>query len=54
MRTRHVLAGLAAAGGLAPVVATTNAFHHQFGAYRTASGKGPITVQWSGVRLWVK
>jgi len=29
-------------------------FHDQFGAYRTASGKGPVTVQWSNVRFWVK
>jgi hypothetical protein len=29
-------------------------FHDKFGAYRTASGKGPITVEWSGIRFWRK
>lgn len=27
-------------------------FYDKFGAYRTASGKGPITVQWSNVQFW--
>jgi hypothetical protein len=27
-------------------------FYDKFGAYRTASGKGPITVQWSDIHFW--
>jgi hypothetical protein len=29
-------------------------FYDKFGAYRTSSGKGPITVQWSDVHFWQK
>jgi hypothetical protein len=29
-------------------------FYDKFGAYRTSSGKGPITVQWSDVHFWHK
>jgi hypothetical protein len=29
-------------------------FYDKFGAYRTASGKGPATVQWSNIRFWRK
>jgi len=29
-------------------------FYDKFGAYRTASGQGPATVVWSGVRFWRK
>jgi hypothetical protein len=29
-------------------------FYDKFGAYRTASGQGPITVQWSDVRFYRK
>jgi hypothetical protein len=29
-------------------------FYDKFGAYRTASGNGPITVVWSGIRFWRK
>jgi hypothetical protein len=29
-------------------------FYNKFGAYRTASGKGPITVEWSNVQFWKK
>jgi hypothetical protein len=29
-------------------------FYDKFGAYRTASGKGPATVVWSGIRFWRK
>lgn len=29
-------------------------FYDKFGSYRTDSGKGPITVQWSGVNFWRK
>src|SRR6266536_4556384 len=29
-------------------------FYDKFGSYRTASGRGPITVEWSNVRFWRK
>jgi len=29
-------------------------FYDKFGAYRTASGSGPITVVWSDIRFWRK
>jgi hypothetical protein len=29
-------------------------FYDKFGAYRTASGKGPATVVWSDIRFWRK
>jgi hypothetical protein len=29
-------------------------YHDKFGAYATASGQGPITVVWSGIRFWRK
>ena len=29
-------------------------FYDKFGAYRTASGKGPITVEWSNISFWQK
>lgn len=29
-------------------------FYDKFGAYRTSSGKGPITVQWSNIGFWHK
>jgi hypothetical protein len=29
-------------------------FYDKFGAYRTASGVGPISVEWSGIRFWYK
>jgi hypothetical protein len=29
-------------------------FYDKFGAYRTGSGNGPITVQWSNIQFWVK
>ncbi|MEU6714528.1 hypothetical protein ABZ897_23930 [Nonomuraea sp. NPDC046802] len=29
-------------------------FYDKFGAYRTSSGQGPATVQWSGVQFWRK
>ncbi|MCT9929644.1 hypothetical protein N5079_05350 [Planotetraspora sp. A-T 1434] len=32
----------------------SGSFYDKFGAYRTASGKGPITVQWSNVQFWRK
>jgi hypothetical protein len=32
----------------------SGSFYDKFGAYRTASGYGPITVEWSGVKFWQK
>src|SRR5262245_40580978 len=29
-------------------------FYDKFGSYRTASGAGPITVVWSGIKFWRK
>jgi hypothetical protein len=29
-------------------------FYDKFGAYRSASGQGPITVVWSGIQFWQK
>ena len=29
-------------------------YYDKFGAYRTSSGKGPISVTWSGIRFWRK
>jgi hypothetical protein len=31
-----------------------NSFYDKFGAYRTATGNGPITVVWSDVQFWQK
>jgi hypothetical protein len=32
----------------------SGSFYDKFGAYRTASGQGPITVVWSGIQFWRK
>ena len=29
-------------------------FYDKFGAYRTSSGQGPVTVVWSSIRFWRK
>jgi hypothetical protein len=29
-------------------------YYDKFGSYRTASGAGPITVTWSGIKFWHK
>jgi hypothetical protein len=29
-------------------------FYDKFGSYRTASGNGPVTTVWSGIRFWRK
>jgi hypothetical protein len=29
-------------------------FYDKFGAYRTGSGNGPVTVEWSGIQFWRK
>jgi hypothetical protein len=30
----------------------SGSFYDKFGAYRTASGSGPITVEWSDIQFW--
>ncbi len=32
----------------------SGSFYDKFGAYRTSSGEGPATVEWSGIRFWRK
>jgi hypothetical protein len=32
----------------------SGSFYDKFGAYRTGSGQGPITVTWSGIQFWHK
>ena len=32
----------------------SGSFYDKFGAYRTGSGQGPITVTWSGIQFWQK
>jgi hypothetical protein len=32
----------------------SGSFYDKFGAYRTASGRGPATVVWSDIRFWRK
>ncbi|WP_460350879.1 hypothetical protein [Actinoallomurus acanthiterrae] len=32
----------------------SGSFYDKFGAYRTASGKGPIKVEWSDISFWQK
>jgi hypothetical protein len=29
-------------------------YYHKLGAYRTASGRGPATVEWTNIRFWKK
>jgi hypothetical protein len=36
------------------VSSSTGGFYDKFGAYRTDSGAGPISVVWSGIRFWRK
>ncbi|TWP51008.1 polysaccharide lyase family 7 protein [Lentzea tibetensis] len=36
------------------VSSSGGSFYDKFGAYRTASGKGPATVEWSNIRFWRK
>lgn len=36
------------------VSSASGSFYDKFGAYRTASGAGPVTVVWSDVRFWRK
>ncbi len=32
----------------------SGSYYDKFGAYRTASGQGPITVEWSNIQFWRK
>jgi hypothetical protein len=32
----------------------SGSFYDKFGAYRTSSGQGPVTVEWSGIHFWRK
>ncbi|WP_406630070.1 hypothetical protein [Amycolatopsis sp. WGS_07] len=32
----------------------SGSYYDKFGSYRTASGAGPITVQWSGIKFWTR
>ena len=34
------------------VSSPSGGFYDKIGAYRTASGQGPATVEWSGLRFW--
>jgi hypothetical protein len=36
------------------VSAPSGSYYDKFGAYRTNSGNGPITVTWSGIQFWRK
>lgn len=36
------------------VASESGSFYDKFGAYRTNSGQGPATVEWSGIRFWRK
>ena len=36
------------------VSSESGSFYDKFGAYRTSSGQGPATVEWSGIRFWHK
>ncbi|WP_405748507.1 hypothetical protein OG232_00950 [Streptomyces sp. NBC_01411] len=42
-------------GSLANTVdSPSGSYYDKFGAYRTSSGNGPITVTWSNVKFWSK
>ncbi|MEU0529606.1 hypothetical protein [Amycolatopsis tolypomycina] len=34
------------------ISSASGSYYDKFGSYRTASGAGPVTVQWSGVKFW--
>lgn len=36
------------------IASASGSYYDKFGSYRTSSGAGPITVQWSGVKFWHK
>ena len=41
-------------GSLKNTVSASGPWYNKLGAYRTSSGHGPVTVNWSGVRFWKK
>jgi hypothetical protein len=42
-------------GSLRQTIASDGgSFYDKFGAYRTGSGRGPVTVEWSDIRFWRK
>lgn len=42
-------------GSLKQTVSSSGgSYYDKFGAYRTASGAGPVKVTWSGIRFWRK
>jgi hypothetical protein len=36
------------------VSSPSGSFYDKFGAYRTSSGQGPVTVEWSDIKFWRK
>ncbi|NED49116.1 hypothetical protein [Amycolatopsis sp. SID8362] len=36
------------------ISSASGSYYDKIGSYRTSSGAGPITVQWSGVKFWRK
>ncbi|MFI5585779.1 hypothetical protein ACIA5G_12145 [Amycolatopsis sp. NPDC051758] len=36
------------------ISSASGSYYDKFGSYRTASGEGPVTVAWSGVKFWHK
>ncbi|MEV4115988.1 hypothetical protein [Nonomuraea sp. NPDC049695] len=58
VNTVHVVGGVHRTyinGSLKHTVSSeSGSFYDKFGAYRTASGQGPATVEWSGIRFWRK
>jgi hypothetical protein len=41
-------------GSLKKTQSASGAFFDKYGAYKSASGKGPATVQWTGIKSWKK
>jgi hypothetical protein len=41
-------------GSLKNTVNNSGPWYNKLGAYRTASGRGPVTVEWSGIQFWRK
>jgi hypothetical protein len=39
-------------GSLTSTRSASGAFFDKYGAYKTLSGQGPITVEWTGIRSW--
>jgi hypothetical protein len=41
-------------GSLRNTVNNSGPWYNKLGAYRTSSGRGPVTVVWSGIQFWRK